>query len=112
MTAYSRGDVVLVGFVFADETGRRLRPAVVISTPAYRRKREEAIVAAITSNVRRRLVGDHPIADWAGAGLLFPSLATGIIRTVKHIMIERRVGIMPKSDMAAIDKELRRSLGL
>ncbi len=112
MTTSSRGDVILVAFVFADGAGKKLRPAVVISTPAYHSKRQEAIVAAITSNVRRRLVGDHFIAGWRGAGLLFPSVATGIIRTIKHTMIERKLGTMPKLDMEAIDRELRRSLGL
>ena len=53
MTAFNRGDVVLVGFVFADESGRKLRPAVVLSTRAYQRGRQEVIVAAITSNLRR-----------------------------------------------------------
>ena len=32
MTACKRGDVVLVGFVFSDESGRKLRPALVISS--------------------------------------------------------------------------------
>ena len=31
MTVCRRGDVVLVGFVFSDESGRKVRPAVVIS---------------------------------------------------------------------------------
>ncbi len=112
MTVYSRGDVVLVAFVFADETGRKLRPAVIISTPAYHRRRQEAVVAAITSNVSRLMAGDHRIAAWKGAGLLFPSLATGIIRTIKHSMIDRKLGAMPRPDMEAIDRELRRRLGL
>jgi len=112
MTVYSRGDVVLVGFVFSDESGKKLRPAVVISSPAYNRARQEVIVAAITSNVRRRLFGDHLIADWKGAGLLFPSLVTGVFRTIKGSMIDRKLGSMPKPDMAAIDHELRRSVGL
>ena len=112
MTAYSRSDVVLVGFVFSDESGRKLRPALVLSSPAYHRGRQEVIVAAITSNVRRRLFGDHLIADWKGAGLLFPSLVTGILRTIKRTMIDRKLGTMPKSDMQAVDRELRRSLGL
>ncbi|MBI4561844.1 MAG: type II toxin-antitoxin system PemK/MazF family toxin [Candidatus Rokubacteria bacterium] len=112
MTAYSRGDVVLVGFVFSEESGKKLRPAVVVSSPAYHRAREEVIVAAITSNVRRRLFGDHPIADWKGAGLLFPSLVTGILRTIKRTMIDRKLGSMPKADLEAIDRGLRRSLGL
>ena len=59
MTAYSRGDIVLVGLVFSDESGKKLRPAVVISSPVYHRARQEVVVAAITSNVRRRLFGDH-----------------------------------------------------
>ncbi len=112
MTAYDRGDVVLVGFVFTDETGRKLRPAVVISTPAYHRARQEVIVAAITSNVNRRRFGDHEISDWRGAGLLFPSLATGVVRTIRHTIIERKLGVVPRSDLEAIDRELRQCLGL
>jgi len=112
MTAYSRGDVVLVGFVFTDESGRKLRPAVVISSPAYHRARQEVVVVAISSNVQRRLFGDHLIANWKEAGLLFPSLVTGISRTIKRTMIDRKLGSMPKPDMEAIDRQLRRSLGL
>jgi len=102
----------LVGFVFSDESGRKVRPAVVISSPAYQRARQEVIVAAITSNVRRRLFGDHLISEWKAAGLLFPSTVTGILRTIKRTMIDRKLGSMPKSDMDAIDRELRRSLNL
>ncbi len=112
MIAYSRGDVVLVGFVFSEETGKKLRPAVVISSTAYNRAREEVVVAAITSNVRRRFFGDHLIADWKGAGLLFPSLVTAILRTIKRTMIERKLGSMPKPDLEAVDRLLHQSLGL
>jgi mRNA interferase MazF len=112
MTAYNRSDVVLVGFVFADESGKKLRPALVISSTVYNRSRQEVVIAAITSNIRRRLFGDFLIADWKRAGLLFPSVVTGVMRTVKQMMIERKLGSMLKSDMEAIDRELRRSLGL
>lgn len=112
MTVYNRSDIVLVNFVFSDESAKKLRPAVVISSAAYNRSRQEVIVAAITSNVKRRLVGDHLIAGWKEAGLLFPSLVTGIFRTIKQSMIDRKVGTMPKPDMQAIDLKLRQSLGL
>ena len=112
MTAYSRGDVVLVGFVFSDESGRKLRPAVVVSSAAYNRSRQEIVVAAITSNIRRRFFGDHLVADWKGAGLLFPSLVTGIFRTIKRTMGDRKLGAMPKREMEEIDVKLRQSLGL
>jgi mRNA interferase MazF len=112
MTAYKRGDVVLVGFVFSDESGQKLRPALVISSSAYNRGRKEVVVAAITSNVRRRLFGDHLIADWKAAGLLFPSVATGILRTVARGVIYRKLGVMAKVDMDAVDNGLRRALAL
>ena len=112
MTSYEQGDVILVRFVFADETGAKRRPAVIISTSDYHQGRQEAVMAAITSNVDRLLVGDHLIAGWQEAGLLFPSIATGIIRTIKQAMIERRLGVMPAADMQAIQNNLRQVLGL
>jgi mRNA interferase MazF len=112
MTGYNRGDVVLVGFMFSDETGERRRPAVIVSSDAYHQSRQEAVFAVITSRIDRILMGDHLISDWQGAGLLFPSVATGIIRTIKQGMIARKLGSMPVSDMQAIDSKLKLTLGL
>lgn len=112
MTEYSRGDVVLVSFIFTDETGVKRRPAVIISSDAYHTGRDEAIIAAITSRTDRVLVGDHPIDDWQGAGLLFPSVATSIIRTIKQDMIAKRLGSLLTPDMKAIDSKLKLALGL
>lgn len=112
MIAYERGDVVLVRFVFTDESGAKRRPAVVVSTSEYHRGRQEVIVVAITSNVDRLLVGDHLISGWREAGLLYPSVATGIVRTIKQGMIERRLGAMPQADMQAIQEQLRHVMGL
>jgi len=44
--------------------------------------------------------------------LLFPSVATGIIRTIKQGMLSRRLGIMSKADMEAINDNLRAALSL
>lgn len=112
MIVYRRGDVVLVGFVFSDHSGVKVRPALVVSSVAYHRRRQEVIVAAITSNTNRRLLGDHLITDWQGAGLLFPSIVTGIVRTVKGTMLERKLGSMALQDMAGVDRQLRRILSL
>jgi len=112
MIDYSRGDVVLVSFVFSDETGERQRPAVIVSSEAYHRSRQEAIIAAITSRTDRILAGDHLITDWQDAGLLFPSVATGIIRTIKQSMISRKLGTIFQADMEVIDDNLRAALSL
>jgi len=112
MTAYRRGDVVLVGFVFSDDSGTKVRPALVVSSATYHRRRQDVIVAAITSKTNRRLFGDHLVADWKGAGLLFPSVVTGVVRTVKGSMIERKLGSMPAPDMEGVDRQLRRILNV
>lgn len=112
MTEYNRGDVVLVSFVFSDETGERRRPAVIVSSEAYHKGRQEVIIAAITSRTDRILTGDYLISDWQGAGLLFPSVATGIIRTIKQGMIAKRLGTMPQLDMQEIEGNLQKALGL
>ncbi len=112
MTNYKRRDVVLVNFLFADQAGVKRRPAVIVSSDAYHQGRQETIIAAITSNINRVLPGDHLIQDWHGAGLLYPSVATGIIRTIKQEMIARKLGTMPLDDMKAIEDKLRLSLGL
>lgn len=112
MTEYSRGDVVLIGFVFSDETGMKRRPAVIVSSEAYHQSRQEAIIAAITSKTDRVMIGDHLIGEWRAAGLFFPSVATGIIRTIKQGMIARKLGVMPKAEMEASSSGLRAILGL
>ncbi len=111
-TSYSRGDVVLVNFVFAEGTGVRRRPAVLVSAETYQMGRQEAIFAAITSNTERLLIGDYLIADWQGAGLLYPSVVTGILRTIKQDMMARKLGNLTSRDLEAVEGKLRQNLGL
>ena len=111
-TEYSRGDVVLVSFMFSEETGAKRRPAVVLCSEAYQRGRKDVIAAAITSNTDRILVGDFLINDWHDAGLPLPSVATGVIRTIKQGMIIRILGSLSHRDMDTIDQHLRLNLGL
>jgi len=112
MIEYNRGDIVLVNFIFSDETGIKRRPALIVSSDAYHQGRQEVIIAAITSRTDRVLVGDHLIVRWREAGLLFPSVATGIIRTIKQDMIAKRLGVMANEDMREIDNKLRFVLDL
>jgi mRNA-degrading endonuclease toxin of MazEF toxin-antitoxin module len=84
----------------------------VISSAGYNRGRQDLIVAAVTSNIRRRLFGEYMVADWRGAGLLFPSVVTGILRTIKQTMVERRLGRMADTEMKAFARLLRRALAL
>jgi mRNA interferase MazF len=112
MTSFSRGDVVLVKFVFADEKGAQQRPALIVSTDRYHQGRRETILAAITSNVGRLLVGDYKVKAWRESGLLSPSIVTGIVRTIKHDMIASKIGELPASELRSIEDKLREILAL
>ena len=84
----------------------------MLSTPAYRKGRREVVVSAITGNTSRVLVGDYLMADWVNSGLMFPSVVTGIIRTIKQSMIERQIGSVSDRDMTAVEGNLQLILGL
>lgn len=112
MTSASRGDIVLVKFVFADEKGVKQRPGLIVSTDRYHQGRRETIVAAITSNVGRLLVGDYKIRAWRESGLPYPSIVTGIVRTIKHEMIAGKMGELPAPELQSVENRLREILAL
>jgi len=45
--------IVLVPFPFSDLSGRKIRPAVIISNPEFN-KAEDVIICALTSSIKRR----------------------------------------------------------
>lgn len=64
-TACNFGHVALVRFPFTDQSGHKQRPAAVVSSAAYQRKRPDVILLAITSQIRPQsgFGGDHrPLA--------------------------------------------------
>lgn len=112
MTSFSRGDVVLVKFIFADEKGAKQRPGLIVSADRYHEGRREAIMAAVTSNIGRRLVGDYKIKAWRDAGLLYPSVVTGIIRTIKQEMVVGKMGALGAAELRVVEDTLREILVL
>jgi len=111
MTKYKRGDIVLVDFGFSEGTGSKKRPTLIISSDNYHKNRQEVIVAAITHNIKRLLFADNEIDKWKEAGLLYPSLVTGIIRTIKDSMIIHKLGVLPQQDFQKAQENLREAIG-
>ena len=105
------GDIVLVNFGFSEGVGFKKRPALVISNEVYNTNRQEVIILAITSNVDRLLLGDTKISRWEEAGLLYPSLITGIVRTVKSDMIFRKIGEVSKIDLNKVEENIKKMIG-
>jgi mRNA interferase MazF len=53
MTAYRRGDIVLVPFPFSDQTTVKKRPAVIISSARFNAASQDIIIMAVTSRLGR-----------------------------------------------------------
>jgi hypothetical protein len=56
------------------------------------------------------LVGDYKLKAWRESGLLYPSIVTGIIRTISHDMIARKLGALPAPELHAVEDKLREIL--
>ena len=110
MTKYRPGDVVLLEVVFSEGSGSKHRPALIISNDEYHRNRQEIIIAAITSNVERVLVGDTKLDFWKEAGLLLPSVVTGIIQTMKAGMVIRKLGTAASQDLQKVQISLKKAI--
>jgi len=110
MTTYRRRAVVLVKFVFSEGTDTKRRPALVISSDDYHNSRQEVIIAAITSNITRILVGDTKLDYWKEAGLQYPSLVAGIVQTIKNKMVIRELGKLSKHDFQRVEENLKKSM--
>lgn len=112
MTAYKQQDIVLLDFGFSEGTGHKKRPALIISGDNYNKSRREVIVAAITSNIERILFADTKIERWQESGLIYPSLVTAIVRTVKNNTILRKLGILSEEDFQNARKNIAKAVGL
>lgn len=112
MINYNQGDVLLVDFSFSEGTGSKKRPALIISSDNYHKKRQEVIIMAITSNINRVLFGDTKINKWKEAGLLFPSVVTAIIRTIKAKTALRKLGTLTKQDFHSIKENIEKVIGI
>ncbi|MCH8973782.1 MAG: type II toxin-antitoxin system PemK/MazF family toxin [Chloroflexi bacterium] len=99
--------------MFADQRGSKQRPAIVLSSAAYLAGRQEVVIAAVTSNTRRRLLpGDTAIQELSPTELPKPSVVTGILRTVKQADVTRAFGSLSARDLRAVEDSLREALAL
>lgn len=112
MTDYERGDVVLVRIGRPGDEGMMQRPAVVISSQVYHTHRRQLVISAVTAATSRMYAGDQPIHHWEEAGLLFPSVATGVLTTIETNAIVRRIGGLAAEDLEALNRQLTMALGL
>ena len=80
-TSISRGDIVLIDTLYTDWSRSKVRPSVIMSSAAYHRRRQDVVVASLTTKFNRLLAGMYVLSDWANSGLDEPSATSGQIVT-------------------------------
>ena len=112
-TSFRFGDIVLVPSPFTDQTGIKKRPAVVVSSDAYHRKRIDVVVMALSSQILRPAdaVGEVLIAEWQKAGLPKPSLIKPVFATIERGLILKKLGELHEQDQQALRGTLHQILG-
>lgn len=113
MTAYERGDIVLVPFPFTDQTTTKKRPAVVISSNNYNNASLDIVIMAVTSRTEKTYgIGECLIKNWKEASLLKPSSIKPAISTIEQNMVLKKLGRLSSEDMTSMDKVLKELLDL
>ncbi len=113
MTAYERGDVVLVPFPFSDQTTAKKRPAAIISSKIYNDASSDIVIMAITGQTEKTVgIGECLIKDWQDAGLLKPSAIKPAISTIEQALVLKRLGKLSSKDLLLLQNTLKEFLDL
>ena len=120
MTDVRRGDVVLVHFPFVagGEVGRKRRPALIVQSNRYNKRRAAVILVAITSSrLHRELPSKVAVAkdtpEGRQAGLRLDSVVDcQTVVTVPREEIQTRLGRFSVETMQRVDRALEDALGL
>ena len=113
-----RGDIVLVDFPYSDQTGSKVRPALVVQSNVWNQVLDDTILALITSSHRR--VGaatqcsiDISTAEGEQTGLRFNSIVQcENLITYDQSLTLRVLGSLSDSAMQQIDVCLKAALGI
>ena len=112
MPASRFGDIVLVPFPFTDQSATKKRPAIIVSSAAYHRARQDLIVMPITSQMRASgTFGDVNVQDWKSAGLLMPSIIKPVFATLHRSLVIKTLGTVSARDQSRLKEALTQILG-
>ena len=115
MTAYKRGDVILVKFPYSDLVSYKRRPALIVQDETVETGLSQRVVTQITSNLDRtrdtRVLVRKDSPDGQAMGILSDSvIVADHLATVLPREIDKVIGRC--TCMPEVDTALRRLLGL
>ena len=111
----TRGDVVLVHWLYSDRTGSKLRPAVVVQADYLNGLLDDTILVQITSKSHSipgtevRL--DPSIEPSSGLRQVCYAFCPNVV-TIDATLIDQVLGTLSPATMCQIDSRLKATLGL
>jgi mRNA interferase MazF len=102
----SQGDILLVPFPFSDQSGRKVRPVIVISNDRFNENSSDLLVVGVTSNIskdRHTLNLDNKDLE---EGKLFTKCCIkveNILRMDKQLVV-KKIGKIKNEKLEAIRK--------
>ncbi len=114
-----RGEVIIVNYPYTDQTGGKVRPALVVQADVWNERLDNTILASITSSRNQRR-GDATqyfidISTTNGqlTGLRFDSIVQcKNLLTYDQSRIQHIIGRLPAAAMAGIDACLKAALDI
>ena len=85
-------DLLIVPFPFSDQSGRKVRPVIVISNNLFNNYSEDVIVIGVTSNVKKERYALTLLSNDLEEGKLFTSCmikVENILRLEKGLIIKK-----------------------
>lgn len=114
-----RGDIILVDFPYSDQTGSKVRPALVVQSDGLNQSIDDTILALITSSRHRRvgantqLFIDITTSEGRQTGLRLDStVQCENLITYDRVLILRILGSLSASLLLQIDDCLKAALGI
>jgi mRNA interferase MazF len=97
-----RGDIVLVDFPYSDQTGQKVRPALIVQSDIWNQILDDTILALITSSRHRRVGAstqyfiDISTTEGQQTGLRLNSIVQ-MDRKDRKIWMQRKPRVVEKS---------------
>jgi|SRR3989344_7145520 len=110
----SQRDILLVPFPFSDQSGKKVRPVVVLSNLEFNEHSEDFLVAGVTSNISREKYSLRLLPSDLEGWKLFTQCAVKAENLLKidRDLVIKKIGTLNKQKFAEIVKTLDRIISL
>lgn len=92
-------DLILVPFPFSDQTGRKIRPALIISNDQFNQNSDDVLVCAITSSFKQSKYNIFIDSTSIETGILYDKSAikTETITKIQKSIIIKKIATLQKT---------------